>query len=92
VAKAIRIVGSAASGILFVGVTEGSSVAGAVVDTTGLLEAVCVGNGVEEGSLAETIAGVADIAVTGFCAVGGLEFAVEGLHAANIINPKDAIT
>jgi hypothetical protein len=42
--------------------------------------------------LAETIAGVADIAVTGFCAVGGLEFAVEGLHAANIINPKDAIT
>ena len=93
VAKAIRIVGSAASGILlFVGVTEGSSVAGTVVDTTGVLEAVGVGNGVEEGSLAETIVGVGDIAVTGFCAVGGLEFAVEGLHAANINNPADAMT
>ena len=92
-AKAIRIVGSAASGILlFVGVTEGSSVAGMVVDTTGVLEAVGIGNGVEEGNLAETIVGVGDIAVTGFCAVGGLTFGVEEPHAVNIINPKDAIT
>jgi len=92
VAKAIRIVGSAAGGILFVGVTEGSSVAGTVVDTIGMLEAVGFGNGVEEGSLAKTIVGVGDIAVTGFCAVGGLTFGVEEPHAVNIINPKDAIT
>lgn len=90
-AKAIRIVGSAASGTLFVGVTEGSSVAGTVVDTIGVLEAVGFGNGVGEGSLAKTIVGVGDIVVTEFFAVGGLMFGVEAPHAVNIINPKDAI-
>jgi hypothetical protein len=92
VAKAIRIVGSAAIGILFVGVTEGSCVAAGVVFTIGALEAVGFGNGVEEGSLAETIAGVGDIAVMGFFAVGGLAFGAEEPHAVNIIHPKDAIT
>jgi hypothetical protein len=66
-------------------------VAGTVVDTIGVLEAVGVGNGVEEGSLAKTIVGVGDIAVPGFCAAGGLAFGVEAPHAVNIINPNDAI-
>jgi hypothetical protein len=92
VAKAIRIVGSAASGILFVGVTEGSSVAGTVGDTIGVLEAVGFGNGVGEGSIVEKIDGKRDIAVPVFCAAGGLAFGVEAPHAVNIINPRDAIT
>lgn len=91
-AKAIRIVGSAASGILFVGVTEGSTVAGTVVDTIGVLEAVGFGNGVGDGSIVEKIDGMRDIAVPVFCAAGGLAFGVEEPHAVNIINPKDAIT
>jgi len=92
VAKAIRIVGSAASGkLLFVGVTEGSSVAGMVVDTIGVLEAVGFGNGVGEGSIVEKTDGMDDIAVPGFCAAGGLAFGVEAPHAVNIINPRDAI-
>jgi hypothetical protein len=91
VAKAIRMVGSAASGILFVGVTEGSAVAGTVVDTIDVLKAVGVGGGVEGGRTVEKTDGMGDIAVPGFSAAGGLTFVVEAPHAVNSINPRDAI-